>query len=290
LAEVVAGFDGVAALSEASLLALTGDDDVIHLTLAEDHLVGYAQLRREGADFGPAELLVDPAARGSGRGAALLAAALSEGAPGVWAHGELPAALALGRSAGLVVLRTLALLARPVRGLPAAGPTPPGFAVRSYRGGDDDACVLRVNARAFADLPDQGSWGPAELGLRMAAPWFDPAGLLVLTTAGADRTVVGFHWTKVITPREGEVYVIAVDPHWHGHGLGRFLLLAGLDELRSRGVERVSLFCDGANAAALGLYRSMGFRVERNDVVLGPEVAGNASAARLGPSSGRLGA
>ncbi len=302
LAAEVADFDGVAALSEASLLALPGDSDdggsdsaeVLHLTLADDRLVGYAQLRREGTEFGPAELLVQPAARNCGRGMALLAAALAEGAPGAWAHGQLPAAMAVGTAAGLVVQRTLLLLSREVAGLPAAGPAPAGFAIRGYRGDTDDEAVLRVNARAFVELPDQGSWRRSDLRARMGEPWFDPAGLLLLTapveTPGNGDHVVGFHWTKATSATEGEVYVIAVDPAWHGHGLGRYLLLAGLDRLRDVGVGLVSLYCDGANTAALRLYESMGFQVERTDVVLPRPGQHHASAAHRGPASGRLGA
>jgi mycothiol synthase len=304
LAAEVASFDGVAALSEASLLALPGDGDgngnrngsaeVVHLTLADDRLVGYAQLRREGTEFGPAELLVHPDARDRGRGTALLAAALAEGAAGAWAHGQLPAAMAVGAAAGLVVERTLLLLSREVAGLPTAGPAPAGFAIRGYRGDVDDTALLGVNSRAFVELPDQGSWSYSDLRARMGEPWFDPAGLLLLTapveTPGNGDHVVGFHWTKATSATEGEVYVIAVDPAWHGHGLGRYLLLVGLDRLRDVGVGLVSLYCDGANSAALRLYESLGFQVERTDVVLARTGQHPASAAPRGPASGRLGA
>ncbi len=300
LAAEVARFDGVEALSEASLLALSGEPAATHLVLGGDRPVGYAQVRREGDQFGPAELLVHPDARDRGRGTALLTAALAAGAPGVWAHGRLPAAMAVAAASGLVVQRVLVLLSREVAGLPTAGPTPAGFAIRGYRGGTDDDALLKVNSRAFVELPDQGSWNLDDLRLRMREPWFDPAGLLLLTataeapqrgtdTAEAER-VVGFHWTKATSAAEGEVYVIAVDPGWHGRGLGRYLLLAGLDRLRAQGASRVSLFCDGANAAALRLYESLGFQVVRSDVVLARPSADHASATHPAATSGRLGA
>ena len=55
---------------------------------------------------------------------------------------------------------------------------PDGVTVRGYRPGDDQQ-LLRVNAAAFADHPEQGAMDAANLAERMAEPWFDPAGLIV---------------------------------------------------------------------------------------------------------------
>ena len=68
-------------------------------------LVGYAQVAGAGTPDAVAELVVDPAARRPGQDRALLDAALAEGTRSVWAHGMLPAADALARSAGLELTR-----------------------------------------------------------------------------------------------------------------------------------------------------------------------------------------
>ena len=63
----------------------------------------------------------------------------------------------------------------------------------------------------------------------------------------------------------GEIYVIAVDPDFHGHGLGRALTLAGLDSLAERGVGVGMLYVDDDNTPALTLYRSLGFEEHHTD-------------------------
>jgi mycothiol synthase len=140
-------------------------------------------------------------------------------------------------------------------------PPPQGVRLRSFqRGADDDAWVA-LNARAFDSHPEQGRWTVADLRARQAEPWFDPDGFLVAERE-ADRTLLGFHWTKVHgTGRdaEGEVYVVGVDPAAQGTGLGRVLVLAGLAHLRERGLPTVMLYVDDDNAAAMRLYRGLGF-------------------------------
>ena len=135
----------------------------------------------------------------------------------------------------------------------------PTITVRPFVPGADDEAWLETNNRAFTWHPDQGGWTLADLARTMAEPWFDPAGFLVHER---DGRLAGFCWTKVhrdSAPPLGEIFVIAVDPDFHGEGLGRELTLAGLDWLADRGLTGSMLYVEADNAPAGSLYRDLGF-------------------------------
>lgn len=58
---------------------------------------------------------------------------------------------------------------------------------------------------------------------------------------------------------------LGVEAAWRGRGIGRALLTALADRARSGGAEALSLSVDANNAAAVGLYQSMGFRTMGGD-------------------------
>jgi mycothiol synthase len=192
----------------------------------------------------------------------------------LWAHGDHPAATALAGTLGFARGRVLFQLRRSLLTPIPAPALPDGVALRAFRPGADDAAWLAVNARAFADHPEQGRWTEPDLRVRMAEPWFDPAGFL-LAVRERDRELVGFHWTKVHhDPEIGEVYVLGVDPSAHGLGLGTALTLAGLHHLRGRGLDRAMLYVDESNRAAVALYTKLGFERWSVDVMFTRDPAG----------------
>jgi mycothiol synthase len=216
-------------------------------------------------------LVVAPAHRGSGLGSRLLDAALDQ-QPRIrqaWSHGDHPAAAALARRTGFDRVRELWVMRRTMAGL--SGPpmtdellTNPAVHVRSYRP-DDEAELLRVNAAAFADHPEQGSMDHAELAERMAEPWFDAAGLLVGASPEDDHHLLGFHWTKQHSPTLGEIYVIGIDPAVQRFGVGRTLVNAGLEHLRRLGLSEVLLYVESDNERAVRLYDGVGFTHAASD-------------------------
>lgn len=256
--------DGVAPLSEQFVLDLAWGSQATHLlACAGAALSGYAQL-----SDGAAELVVAPDRRREGAGTALLAALPDD--VSVWAHGDLPAAPAFAAARGLEVSRELFVLERSLEAaeFPQPPTLPDGLRARAFEPGRDEDEWVRVNAAAFAHHPEQGRLTRADLEQRMAQPWFDPAGLLLVVPApghGDPATVAAFHWTKVHPAGSkgedavGEVYVVGVDPAYQGRGLGRPLTLLGLHHLAHEGLTQVILYVDGDNAAAMRVYRSLGF-------------------------------
>ncbi|WP_306364673.1 mycothiol synthase [Nocardia sp. CC227C] len=259
--------DGVAPVSEQAVLSLARDAEAWHLVARDgDAMTGYANLvAAHGEHPAMAEVAVDPAHRGRGIGAALVAAALDAGGDGarVWAHGNLAAARSVASRLGLTVARELWQMRRPLANSELPELTvPEDLLVRTYAGPSDDAEILRVNNAAFAWHPEQGGWTERELAARRDEPWFDPKGLFLAIDAADPDRILGFHWTKVHldeNPQVGEVYVVAVDPAAQGRGLGRLLTLAGLHHLRERALPEVLLYTEADNTAAVHTYTRLGF-------------------------------
>lgn len=267
LIDDAAQVDGVAPVGEAVLGDLAGsrgEHAVLHD--AADGIVGYLHLSpgREGADA-TAELVVHPGCRRRGIGGQLIRAATgrSPGRVRFWAHSTLPPARAAAQALGLVAVRELLQMSRPLTNI-VKFDVPQGVLIRTYEGPGDDEALLRVNNAAFSWHPEQGGWTGADLVARRMQPWFDPAGLF-LALDEATGALLGFHWTKVHDDRLGEVYVLGIAPDAQDRGLGRTLTLAGLDHLARRlaGAEdpEVMLYVESDNAAAVNTYRGLGFAV-----------------------------
>jgi mycothiol synthase len=168
------------------------------------------------------------------------------------------------RSTGFALARTTLQLRRP---LPLddnhRGEVEP-IATRPFRPGVDEDAWVAVNNRAFAWHPDQSGRTRNDIAAEQTEPWFRADGFLIHERAdGEDGPVVdGFCWTKIhrqVDPPLGEIYVIGVDPDQHGHGLGRSLVVAGLDWLAGEGLTVAMLYVEADNVPALRLYESLGF-------------------------------
>jgi mycothiol synthase len=272
LLDVATEVDGHAPLGEHKWLDLVqggraGFAGLVAWEPGHGHPVGYAHLSR-GVDSWALELVVDPHHRNPGMPIAsdLLQEALAivrdEGGGHLhfWVPKPTAELDALALSAGLSRGRDLLQMRRPL-------PVDEAFALetRPFVVGKDEAAWLEVNNRAFASHPEQGGWDLDTIKSREAEPWFDPAGFLLHER---DGRLAGFCWTKVHTdhdPPLGEIYVIAVDPDFHGKGLGRALVLAGLDHLAGRGIRDGMLYVDSANLGAVHLYEDLGFTRDHID-------------------------
>jgi mycothiol synthase len=236
--------------------------------------VAYAHLAHHRASEWTAEIAAAPGHESELAGLLVQAVATVDRDGGghvtLWLHGDHDPTLP--RAAGFALERELLEL-RVALPLAESPVWPDGTTVRPFVVGQDERAWLEVNNRAFSDHPEQGAWTLETLLQRERADWFDPAGFLL---AFDDDGLAGFCWTKVhppAPPREpvarGEIYAIGADPSRQGRGLGRALTIAGLASLADRGITMGMLFVDGANVAAVGLYRSLGFTTQRVDHAYG---------------------
>lgn len=282
LIQRVTDHDGMRPLSEHVWLHLKegGDPRGQHLiaTDRQGKVVGYAHLDATDLVDGPsAELAVDPSARRHGLGRQLIEELIQHSADGrlrLWAHGEQAGAAALAIGMGFRQSRVLWQMRRSLFAPLPRPQFPPDVVVRPFRVGVDEKAWLDLNARAFARLPDQGNWTAPDLERREREPWFSPEGFLM---AWRGDRLVGFHWTKVHGRQAddtehhhhpiGEVYVVAIDPHEQGTGLGRALTLAGMHHLRSLDLGEAMLYVDATNTTAIALYEALGFARWDTDVL-----------------------
>jgi len=239
-------------------------------------LVGYAQLSR-GHDTWGVEVVIRPDHRkpGADVGISLLSAALLEvgreggGHVHLWVPKPTPDTDAMAETCGLRRGRDLYQMRRPL----PVDDDHDRIDTRPFVPGMDEMAWLEVNNRAFASHPEQGGWSLDTIREREAEAWFDPEGFLLHER---DGRLAASCWTKVhhdTEPPLGEIYVISVDPDLQSLGLGRALVLAGLDHLSSRGITVGMLYVDADNVAAVHLYRQLGFDVDHTDRAYVTDVA-----------------
>ena len=272
--------DDHAPLPEPQLLALSGPreagtEERAVLARGADGLAGGAFLSPIHDGSVALHVVIDPTARAGKRGPALASGlvrrAVSEAPPRapvhLWAMRADPADDDLARALGFTAERDLLQMRVP---LPLADEiveaTRP-LATRPFEPGRDEEAWVQTNNRAFAGHPEQGGWTVEQLRARMAAGWVELDGFLVADDPDG-AGFIGSCWTKIHrdhTPVLGEIYVIAVDPRYHGQGWGRSLTVAGLESLARRGITVGMLYTDATNEAAVVLYRSLGFTVDHVD-------------------------
>lgn len=229
-------------------------------------LLSYLAFMEEDGGVWTVETAVHPDYRKAWVLEALLQRAFSEvkGRGGVavrlWAYN--PQVVEAAERAGFGRERELHHLRAP---LPLAESTriPSGIEVRGFREGIDEEAWLEGNNRIFSGHPENGSWGLEDLDRRRRRAWWSSEGLRM---AWDGEALAGFCWTKVPSPRAGEIYVIGVVPGYQRMGLGKALLLEGLSHMYTfHHAEAGVLYVDAANSPAVNMYLSLGFRHHHSD-------------------------
>ncbi len=123
-------------------------------------------------------------------------------------------------------------------------------------GEGEEEMLVEIQRRSFADHwgynPDTPETMDYNIGLSHRSPRD-----IVLSCKEDDIT--GYCWTEVAPGGQGRIFMIGSDPDYRGRGIGRKLLLAGLANLKNKGVDEVGLTVDSENQAAISLYQSVGF-------------------------------
>jgi ribosomal protein S18 acetylase RimI-like enzyme len=149
-------------------------------------------------------------------------------------------------------------LQRGVAPPPAPAVWPSGVAVAAYRPGEDDAAVhalIYVHA-AWDEVP-----GHTRRSLEAWRSKLTPEyGGWV---ARRDARPVGWVVGRVFDDGRGWVEQLAVARSARGLGLGRALLLHSLAELCARSATSLATGVQAENEKAIGLYRDVGFEVDR---------------------------
>ncbi len=97
-------------------------------------------------------------------------------------------------------------------------------------------------------------------GVLVAEEDENAVGYIVVGVDKVRSDIFGFLWGHIIS--------LAVDPDYHGRGIGSALIAAGLDWLKDKGVKYAEVLTDQNNIAAIRAYEKNNFRVIYSSLVL----------------------
>ncbi len=135
---------------------------------------------------------------------------------------------------------------------------PPGITVRTFVPGQDEQLYWRTFNDTFADHYAHTDMPLEHFVYISQRPSFDPAGAF-FAFEGDKVAGMCIPLIRAGTEDEGWIDDLGVMPDYRRQGLGRALLLAGVNWLRTK-VSTVKLGVEGKNQRALPLYTSVGFR------------------------------
>lgn len=161
-------------------------------------------------------------------------------------------------------IRSMYVMGRSLEGFSA--PEQDVAMTMAFRPYQDDQAVVELLARSFAWHPDE-QWDGARFAREAHGPSSSANRLLLYREGGA---LLGLCWTKTkqspsSETRTGLVHELVVDPPARGRGIGRRLLVAGLQRLRDDGVDQATLYVETNNLPAVQLYIRLGFTVVRTE-------------------------
>ena len=150
-----------------------------------------------------------------------------------------------------------------------------GVNVRAYRRPEDNAAALQAYNNSFVDHFEFHPFGQemwdymtGTPDLRLELSWLAEVEEQPGTIAGFCLCEIKDGDNKRTGRSEGWIALLGTVRGWRGKGLGRALLLHGLDSLKSAGVRTALLGVDSESlTGANRLYESVGFRVREHETL-----------------------
>ncbi len=140
----------------------------------------------------------------------------------------------------------------------AAATLPAGITVRTFVPGQDEALYHSTLNAGFADHFAHSDVSFEQILHWINLPSFNPNGVF-FAFAGSEPAGICVAIVHTNAVDEGWIEDLAVLPAYRRHGVGRTLLLTGVNWLRQH-VSTVKLGVEGKNERALPLYTSVGFQ------------------------------
>jgi len=193
-----------------------------------------------------------------------------KGAPSVhlltFARDDKAARIATLEAQGFERVRYFYTMARPLTGSIPVPDKPARFVVRPLRGMEEATDYVALGNEAFHDHWNHHDETVDDLAYRLSAPAYRSD--LDLVCTAPDGRLAAYCQCEInaednarMGTKTGFVAGLGTRPAYRGRGLGRAMLLAGLQALQRAGMDMAHISVDVANpTGALGLYESVGFQ------------------------------
>jgi mycothiol synthase len=146
---------------------------------------------------------------------------------------------------------------------PVRAAIPGGFTVRTMLGLDEVPELTELQNESFKEHFGYSPNTEDEIKARLLAADSLVDDVVLIHDSNDNDRAVAYCWTQTIDrdgERVGRIGMTGVTPSARGRGLGRAIAEAGYNHLLKRDVDALELDVDSANAPAIRVYSSIGFK------------------------------
>ena len=237
----------------------------IRLWLEADHLMGWTLLSPEEDAF---DVYTAPELRGTAQEDEMLSAAVAEMSAldelnNTWVADDDEVRMRWFEKNGFKVADHHTVhFTRSLFGPLPAPQLPAGFTLRTSQRTESDARLRAVASKAaFGSTLDFESYWPRTWRL-MQSPIYVPEHEIFIIAPNGQVASYCIVWTDPIT-KVGHFEPVGTRPDFQRKGLGKCLLFEGLRRLKSEGMTAADVCTNHDNEAAIPLYQSVGFRIDK---------------------------